>query len=662
MTASVSALLLRLEILVCVLAAALPAGAVTHLVYSHSGQPAQGLSVVERAPERRARRLVTDELGQVPTLQGGSEVTIRDSRTHIILMRIARGESIPDPIQVPELIRLSGTVQADPDARTGLIVRYGVGKRITAMQRLQRNYDRYSTLKAPENTFFGLDLPTAPAHWLNATVDAAGRFTTKWFPAVDHPMIVAHNAARAIGISDFTLPKSFRTGETFTLDPLSLTPTRSLTIRYNAPPSPIALDAEVFLRDVQVDPQQRESVRRVLSVLDAIDPRLLVFAIGLRPYNIETGETVISGLPQFRGMQVRLKGAFTPDTLDRTVQFQGNQADVAVSAGDLFPRGASTLLKGVVVLEDSYEPVKDAKVVYSCYPEKVETTTNENGEFSIPGACADRDVTFFVTASDSLQPARFPPVQVRKRIQPKRTSQPLVITLPVPPQPGRSPAPHTVVSIGPQERFQAEHERPHLQALEGSPLAGLFRGSAVPPGAYFLQDSQYDEGPIVYVYEDNMEGEIPDNVVKATWEYQFGSKIRLTVSTTGTWHVLLAVSAFMVYTDDAVDLIANQEKEVTLKPLHFVRFGSWLSVVSAYLPRPASNIPVYFASPAIDPDPTEIDTNQLGVARMGLLDTDTIHVFVSDKRAGYFDCDVKLDFRLDANVLLLPTPSTPCPK
>jgi hypothetical protein len=646
----------NLLLLGSLLAASSDCMAATQFVWAHSGSPAPALSVQVKATAG-GKSLTSDSGGQTETIAAGSEVTVHDSETQLDLLLIPAGSAIPNPIRVPEPIRLSGTVEGNGDARKGLIVQYGFGERVTPNDRLRRLYDSYSRLEVGADTTFGLTLPRSALRWGNALIAANGSYLTPFFPATEDPQVLAYNASRAFGLRDVVLPARLEPRTTVAAGPLALTPSASLTINYQAPATPVAVDAQVFLKAARIDPRYREPAARMLSVLDRLDPRLFVFATGIRPYNVSAGRVVIAGLPPFADMDVHVMGALTSNGFDRTVR--PGDSELAFSSGDLLPKDGKAPLRGIVVIEGSYAPVKNATVVYSCYPEKIEMKTNDAGEFGIPGACAGRDITLFVTATDWMEPPRFAPAQMRKQAHVAQGMQPLVIALPaikrasgtprarLPKRPDMSPA-----ALARNRETQKSYYAP----IRGSRVEPWFQSSAIPPGEYYLEENNDDKlDPTVYVWAPGTTQ--VNNVLDIRWVDS--THVDIIVGITGKWAVLAADGALIIGGNDSVDFDANVPKRVEINMLTY--FKSLLVVISAYGPFACSECAVYIANPAVDPDPTEIDTTESGVADLGVLDNNTLHVFVANPRYGYYDCDVKLDFRRDVDVFLLPAADSPCP-
>jgi hypothetical protein len=643
----------RAVVLAFTLAAASNCVAATKFVWAHSDSPATGLSILVKAAGG-GKSLTTDPAGESETIAAGSEITVHDPETGLDLLIISAGAPIANPIRVPEPIRLSGRVAGG--AGKPVFVQFGFGERVTPIERLRRLYDRYIMLEPGANTLFGIELPKSALRWGNAQMEPDGRYLTPFFPAED-PQVFAHNTDRAVGFRDAPLPRQFRARATIDVAPLTLTPTRTLRVNYDAPATAVAVDAQIFLKQVRIDPQRRESVARLLSVLDRIDPRLLVFATGLRPYNLSAGQATITGLPEFDEIDVHVMGALTSQGFDRTLRLEGASAEISFSSADVLPTDGKAPLKGVVVVDGSYAPVKNANVVYSCYPEKIEVKTNDDGEFGIPAACSGRDITVFVTATDWIAPPRFAPAQIRRRIRPGQGTEPVVIAIPAAKRARtlprlREPKPPDV-SAATLSRNRSS-QKSYYAPIRESRVEPWLRGQPIPPGGYYLAEDEELE-PAVYVSAPGTSQ--VNTVVDIRWVDP--THVDVIVTQSGVWQVLAARGALIIGGNDAVEFVALQPKRVEIFMLKY--FKSLLVVISAYAPKACSNCAVYISNPAMDPDPTEIDTTSFGVADLEVLDNNNLHVFVADKRYGYYDCLVKLDFRHDVDVYLLKTPDTPCP-
>jgi hypothetical protein len=477
---------------------------------------------------------------------------------------------------------------------------------------------------------------------------------TPYFPAAGVLQMTAHNAAGAFGLLDVSLPAAFEPRATIDVPDLTMAPSRGITIDYQAPASGVALDAQIFLHDARVEPARRAEAARMLSVLDRLDPRLLFFFLGIRPLNINAGKTTIPGLPPFDELDVHVMGALTSTGFDRTLHLSGEATALAFRSSQILPPDGKAPLKGVVVIGNSYAPIKDATVTYSCYPDKVEVKTNENGEFGIPGACANRDGTVVVTAQDWIKPPRFASGETRVKVRPNAGAAPVVIT--IPPLAQTNPRAIKPPDISPGTVAHNRNlQKPYYTPVQGSRLERWFAGQPLPSKALYLEDGDEDLPATVYIFAPGTT-EVND-VTEAVWIDEF--HVKVTVSLSGKWQVYVAATSLIVGWNPAKDLIAGMPTVIDVEPLRY--FKSVITVISAYGPWGCANCSAFLTNPTVDPDPTEVDLNQDGAKFLGTVDNPVVHVYVDAPQYGYYDCDVRLDHAMDVNVFLLRTADTACP-
>ena len=382
-------------------------------------------------------------------LYPNSAVTVTDPGADGCLLLMFRTEARPPvTMAVPEAIRIRGRMPAEH--LTDLRLQYGYGRRIPAGQRFRALHDRALAIDEAENRPLGLELPLSAASWQEMKVDADGAFTTGWFPAEEPPQLAAWNTAGRVAVEDVSL-RGVTPRAALDAPALRFVQTKRGAITFSARASAAAAIAgEIYLRGAQWRPEDRAFIARYLSVLDRIDTRTFTFATMMRPFTFEPGETTIGFLPPWSSVDVRLMDAIVSNAADLALPLPETSASLDVKGEQLLPAGGQTLpLHGSVVVDRLDLPMVGATVVYSCYPDHYETTTDRFGNFVIPRACVGRESTVFVTAKDE----RYAPSQVTQTVTVRPGAvQRLVIRLPerkVPfaAAPGRPPQHPTAESI-----------------------------------------------------------------------------------------------------------------------------------------------------------------------------------------------------------------------
>src|SRR5262249_29302536 len=160
-----------------------------------------------------------------------------------------------------------------------------------------------------------------------------------------------------------------------------------------------------------------------------------------------------------------------------------------------------------------YIPMIGATVVYSCYPDRYETTTDRFGNFVIPRACVGRESTVFVSAKEE----RYAPSQATQAVTVRPGAvQRLVIRLP-------ERAVPLAVAPGGGPSFPDASTPAAPRALAGDQLRPFpawpfwTGGQPMPPDAVIYDGDDDDDIPILSVYEPKPSYRLV-TVLEAKWE------------------------------------------------------------------------------------------------------------------------------------------------
>ncbi len=632
----------------------------TAFVYLHSRQPAAGLRVVQELPTGEDVEALTDAGGRA-ALTAGSIVRVFDPQAdEVQLWQDTLGESVPASIDVPEAIRVAGTIDAAamPKPR----VQIGYGPRITAGRRFRREFDRALVETEAENRPFGLELPRSAQFWRDAAPGADGAFLSGWIPATDTPQVLVSTASGLVAVEDVALAGVQPRGTVRFAAPLRVVQTKRLTFNYASARRRVATDAHVYLRDARWREEDRAFIARYLSVLDRLDVFAFVFAADMRPFPVGAGATPLSWLPPFTEIDVRMIGAVMGAAVDGTVAMPGPVSALRVDGRQILPKATQTLpLLGSVVFEHTHAPVPDAKVVYSCYPEKEETTTDRFGNFVIPQACVGRELTLFVSAEDRSSPPRWAPSQTTHRMTHAAGDvKRIVITLPEqnvpfagrPALPLPTPTDIRPATLKAANQFYLAYPGP----LEKIRWPGS--GSVLPTWAARIinEDDQVNARTLVYM--DTSQGPEYNDVVEAEWHNKDTGEVYITVAQSGTWSVGVELSPCLLGVNTAVNFTANVKTAVKLTTVSTLKPKVSITVFRAigFAAPVAEGTAIYFPSPIVDPDAFEWDADRQGVVRFETCDVNALDVFVADEDMGYFDGQVRLDDRGYGMVTLVASP------
>lgn len=620
-------------------------------VFRHSGEPAAGLRIVERG--RADSGVLTDSDG-VAALDRSRTILVSDPERGVDLAIFARGTLPSGDVRIPEPIKLRGAVRGDAANRAGLNVQYGFGDRIEVMARFRLSFDLTPAATRAENRFLGFDIPKSPRVWREATLSPDSSFETAWFPAADDPQVLATNDARQVAIADVRLDSSIRPGAVLNVGELRFEDTRSIAIRFNEQSHDVAADLEVYFRGAKYNPARRDSILKLMSVLDRLDPRTFTFLMGMRGFSTEGGVTEMHILPAFDSIDLRAMGAILGKQVDSTVPLTSPVTTLDVQPLTVLAGVTKRApLTGLVVLDHSWAPVEGATVVYSCFPDKKQVVTDKFGNFVVPDACVGRRITLFVDATDQARPPRFRRTQKRMTFdRPPGNEQPLVVPLP------EDPAPPLAALTMPSS--QPATSSGVYRTVQGSPFASWFRSWRLPPNAFFydqqLGDAN-DDVPVLVSRSGFARTEF-NKLVAVERDPENDLRISVTVAQAGTWDVVMARGACLAAGLDNQQFSANTPKVLTLNPYPEIVSKAYITVFSriGFAQTVGAGVPAYAYDWAYDPEPTEYVTDKQGVLTLGTC-MKLLYLYIysrkgEDYKRGYFAGEVRLGHNNGATITL----------
>jgi hypothetical protein len=589
-------------ILLCALAGcSRQSGPQVRLLYEHSGAPGDGLEMVALNPVdgKEIKRATTDSAGLVNADFGPNWLLVRDPRRNVVLVERASIAPNQHELRVPEPIRVRGTFVTTGDVAR-VKVRVGFGDRVPAVERRRANVHDPFVRPGDENRPFGITLPLSPLVWTDATTAGApsgASFESGWI-AARAPQVVAFDPEGRIAVADVVVPAHVTPGTTVEAGALSLSGPAALNIRMEIPASDLPLGFMLDIATAAADPATAAGTARVISVLDQVNPPLFDLLTRRARYPLSSGLNSLAPFPALRGLKIAVLDSSAGVRMERSAAMPAaGVATLDFDSAELSPhyRQAATKVVGRVVLAGSSKPVGRAKVVFSDFPERRETVTNDDGAFEFTDVHNDRPVTIFVDSRASAIPAGYDATHVFRGVDARG---PLNLEIPQPPYlAGLNP------TVQDDDNCTADDQYPSL--------------------AGYITDQGVEHWAPIGIYNVNPQ------TLQAT----------VSVPVTGYWNFRLALYPFWVALGGAQFNQANQQQTVQLgRPqglqtvtLQFFNPNNSLSIGTA----------VYFASFTEDPDPVEFDTDNNGVIRLHCVNMSPIYVYV-DIGPGYYDGNVNL--------------------
>jgi hypothetical protein len=420
-------------------------------------------------------------------------------------------------------------------------------------------------------------------------------FETGWI-AADRPQLVAFDADGRIAVADVPVPARIAPGASIDAGSLTLTGPSALNIQLDVPATDLPLGFLLTIQSATLDPAKREETALAISVLDQVDPRLFDLLTLRTFYPLRPGANRLAPFPLFRDAKVVVLDSAAGVRAERTVAFTpSGQAGMQLSIADLSPRytKAPTTVSGQLVLAGTNRPVGRAKVVYSDFPERRETITNDDGAFVFHDVHSDRPVTVFVDSRASAIPAGYSTTQIFRGVD---AQAPLRLEL-------AQPLPQPPAQVG--------------------------------NGTNCTSDDQYPSFA-GYLLNNGNEKFVPINSVNINYQTLQATD---SVPVAGAWHFRLAKNPFELALGGGQFNVPNQNYVVQLAvPQQSINVRLQFVTPNGFF---SSGTAVYFPSFTEDPDPLELDTDQNGFIDLRCVNTSPIYVFVKIA-GGFYDGNVNI--------------------
>ena len=536
------------------------------LTWMHAGAPSAGIEVrvFEPFSGRRLATFRSDADGRVlQAIPLHFQLELRDPVRGVVLAsRVAL--TAEGRVRVPEPIRVIGRI-ASASRNDAPIVRVGYGWAIRPTERRRLEARRMFPRLPEEEPTFGLNVPRSPSRWQNARV-SGGRFDSGWITAEDEVEVVAFDGAH-VGIAAVPLPRIVKPGQAIDAGTIHLASARSMEVSVDAPATDIPLAFLAGVREASFEDGAGAAAARHLSVLDQIDPRAFDLLMMRVPIALPaSGRTRVRGLPPLSRLTLTLDDVAAGVSVTRDLVWSnGPTARLRLTKGELLPPGSNAERRdigGRVVYGTDDAAVAGATVVYSVYPDRRETRTDEEGRFVIPDVRTDVRAGFFVDARRSAGPADVRRTQLFRGIEPgtavelRLERNPDLITVP-------RQARGNVGNGGTCSYPTTNDEYPSVDACVIGPngCASVAIGTMFDP----VKDLVYASIP-----------------------------------SPGQWHFTVAKTAFQVYTG-AVTATSNGFYVIPTNPV-----GNTVEFRNLHVTRrnfPVANATVFFASFVTAPDP-----------------------------------------------------------
>jgi hypothetical protein len=631
---------MRLVLLLSLAGAALaqsPRG--IRLVYAVSGKPAAGVSVsVSR--DGKATQYTADNAGRISAAVAPGQVFVTDPKTGTVLL--SRGFSAePKEIAIGIPIRVSGEVKgfgADP-AKIEIDCAYGDRLTISEYERAVQKLD----LRAGPNqdTVHGMAIPNLPGKSQRTHPDASWRFTTEWFAAMEAPELLVFGGPEGrSAVKTVKIARSIQPGATVSAGTIAPDFGATLEISVKAPKSGLPLGLMMGVDSLTPSSAAKAQTAAMLSTLHRQDADLSQFLLQRRaiPLNFE-GVTTLRGLPPIESLKLAFHGPTVGIRAERTVKIPDQGVvRIELSAEELLgkqqPRVPYT---GVLRFAGGTTPVAGAKVVYSSYPDKYETTTGTDGRFQFPAVPGNRAAILFIDAPNPGGEPPFDRYTITKSvgpIAPAAANAEQAVEIPEPPG-------------GPARLMLNEQLGENKYTF-----AGCSQG-------YTQDDLQFSKGPIFTVYEkvsDQYYGPIPVTFGKQTIFQAGNAQKEITFPSTGTFEVYMELTPFVFV---ALDLTIDKVGQVVTFPPPANMKDVTIEVNTKNGKPAPANVELSFPTYAPEIDPYTAITDDDGrvevlcVTRSPLVKPQALWIQVNDPEYGSFDGELTLPPTGDEALLTL---------
>ncbi|MBF0381976.1 MAG: hypothetical protein HQL69_13215 [Magnetococcales bacterium] len=369
-------------------------------VYGLTGAPAANLTVDILDKQGKVHNTNTDGDGFIKQSIAGANIRISDPKSKLLLL-VAASNKPPKELKVALPIRFKGSLAGFGQDSDKIKIHIGYGKliEVTDFQRAKHNMKMVA--HPDENSPHKLPLPPISQRWLSFSPQKDGSFISPWLAVSDPPQIFIVNSNGRMTAKHILLPKKISAQQT--IDIGKFTPqvgaTLEVDLKVGKTDLPLGLEMGVSsLYPVQVN--KREFAIQ-LGMLNVNSPKMarLLMKRGTIPLQLD-GVTRITGFLPAQSLELYFVGP-TPGIIAKRTVYIPAKGTVRITLDEkelLGERGAGTNFSGTVVLGDNGNPVVGAKVVYSSYPDRKETTTSLNGSFIIPNIQAQQNAIVFIDA------------------------------------------------------------------------------------------------------------------------------------------------------------------------------------------------------------------------------------------------------------------------
>ena len=392
----------------------------TRFVYLISGQVASGLKVTVITLDGKTLNYTTDANGYVNGMAREGKLMVADPITGVRLIDQMLDKPVTE-FKVPLPIRVRGMVSGFGKDPNSITIDCGYGPRFTVTN-YQRMVHGLSLIHlVDENKLEGMEMARVPSQWLRSNPNTEGRFMTGWFGAVGAPELLVFNSAGQTAVRTVPLPKGVRARQTILAGLISPAAGATLEVSIEASKTDLPLGLMMGVKSLAVRGATKSQAAQMLSLLNRRDMALGQFLTKRRQIPLELeGTTKIAGFPPMQSLRLYFAGPVPGITAERTVTIpQQGTVRIRLTEDELLgKRQPLVSFTGVVRIEQGGPPVKGAKVVYSSYPYRSETTTDENGRFTIPRVAANRGGAVFIDAPNPQAAPPFDRITVTRPVAP----------------------------------------------------------------------------------------------------------------------------------------------------------------------------------------------------------------------------------------------------
>ena len=366
-------------------------------VYLFSGEPAAHLAASLTDPRTAVTtRVELGADGTLPLPEGGGSLELRDPRSGLVLFSASSLADFDEPadgvVRLPLPVRVIGRVEGFSDDPAEIEIHHGSGARISVSDFERREHGLLFLPFAEENRAWGLELPTIASRWRIERPRADRSFDSGWIALTAAPQLVVADRAGRLATLEVPLPAENSKHAVLAAGTVTPQPSTAIELdRTDLPATDLPLVLQAGLEAAAAVPGAEAETALRLALLNRLHPRTAHFALrrGEIPLSLG-GVTRIAGLPPFTALDLYVTGPLPGIRMRRSLALpEGGSARFRLAAFDLLGVPRRIPLRGRVHFADG-EPIADATVVYSSYPDRRETRTDAAGRFAFPAVAAGR--------------------------------------------------------------------------------------------------------------------------------------------------------------------------------------------------------------------------------------------------------------------------------